>query len=353
MVLVALAFIIPSTARAQKADAKSQPKAAAKARTVRQYTIEQFMDTTRTGGLSFSADEKQVLFHSNKTGIFNVYSVSVAGGAAKQLTNSTKESTYAVSYFPSDARFIYTYDRGGNENSHLYVRETDGKERDLTPGEKTKASFSGWSFDRKSFFYTTNERDPRFFDIYEMTIADFKPTLIYKDETGLEVGDISNDKRFIAFQKNGATTNDSDVYLYDTATKEMKNITEHKGDVANSPQSFDPASKYLYLLSDAGGEFRYVARDPSTQLDFLRETSPLFHADKITRPLIVLQGANDQRVIKPESDEIAENIKKRGGVVEYVVFDNEGHGFTKKANEIRAYKAILDFLDKHLKENGA
>src|SRR6266699_6407518 len=55
------------------------------------------------------------------------------------------------------------------------------------------------------------------------------------------------------------------------------------------------------------------------------------------------------RVIKPESDEIVAAIKKRGGVVEYVLFDNEGHGFTKKANEIRAYKAILDFLDKHLK----
>ena len=89
--------------------------------------------------------------------------------------------------------------------------------------------------------------------------------------------------------------------------------------------------------------------DPSTQLELLRETSPLFHADKIVRPLIVLQGKNDPRVIKPESDEIVDNIRKRGGVVEYVVFDNEGHGFTKKANEIRAYKAILDFLDKYLK----
>jgi dipeptidyl aminopeptidase/acylaminoacyl peptidase len=63
----------------------------------------------------------------------------------------------------------------------------------------------------------------------------------------------------------------------------------------------------------------------------------------------VLQGANDPRVIKPESDEIVEAIKKKNGVVEYVVFDNEGHGWTKKANEIRGNKAILDFLDKHLK----
>jgi dipeptidyl aminopeptidase/acylaminoacyl peptidase len=620
-------------ALAQKAAVNSPPKVSLRA--VRQYTIEQFMDTTRVGGSSFSSDEGRILFHSNKTGIFNVYSVPVSGGGAKQLTDSTKESTYAVSYFPADSRFIYTYDRGGNENSHLYVRELDGTERDLTPGEKTKANFLGWAFDRKSFFYSTNERDPRFFDIYEMPLADFKPRLVYKDETGFDFGDISNDKRYIAFRKNGGSQADYDVYLYDTATKGLKNLTAHAGgDVTNSPQTFDPQSKSLYFLTDSGAEFQYVARydlatgkteavekapwdvaytyfsrggkyrvtavnqdartvmkvydvktgrevalpkmpngditgvnispsekfmafylngdrspsnlyvydfatrkatkltdslnpqidpsdlvdsevvrfksfdgveipsilfkphgadaahkapavllihggpggqtrtgysalsqylvnhgyvvlgvnnrgssgygktffasddgkhgreplwdcveakkylqtlpyvdgqkvgimggsyggymvlaalafkpeefavgvdlfgvsnwvrtlqsippywesfrkalykeigDPSTQLENLREVSPLFHADKIVRPLIVLQGANDPRVIKPESDEIVENIRKRNGVVEYVVFDNEGHGFTKKANEIRAYKAILDFLDKYLK----
>jgi dipeptidyl aminopeptidase/acylaminoacyl peptidase len=634
--LLALSALAASTTLAQESvkPRVASSRVAPPPRAVRQYTIEQFMDTTRIGGSSFSPDERQVLFHSNKTGIFNVYTVPVAGGAPKQLTSATKESTYAVSYLPTDARFIYTYDHGGNENSHLYVRELDGTERDLTPGEKTKANFLGWALDRKSFFYSTNERDPRFFDIFEMMLPDFTSHLVYRDETGFEFGDISNDKRFIAFQKNGGSSSDADVYLYDTTTRQLKNITEHKGDVANSPQTFDPASKSLYLLSDAGGEFRYVARydlasgktetverapwdvsytyfshhgkyrvtavnedartvikvydtktgkpvelpklpdgditgvqispserlmafylngdrspsnlyvydfatkkatrltdslnpeidaadlvasevvryksfdgmeipsilykpkgadaahkapalllihggpggqtrtgysplvqylanhgyvvigvnnrgssgygktffaaddgrhgheplwdcveakkylrtlayvdpqkigimggsyggymvlaalafkpeefavgvdlfgvsnwvrtlqsippywesfrkslykeigDPATQLEFLRETSPLFHADKIVRPLIVLQGANDPRVIKPESDEIVENIKKRGGTVEYVVFDNEGHGFTKKANEIRAYKAILDFLDKHLK----
>ena len=60
------------------------------------------MDTTRLGGSSFSADEKSILFHSNKSGIFNVYSMPVGGGAPKQLTNSTRESTYSVSYFPND-----------------------------------------------------------------------------------------------------------------------------------------------------------------------------------------------------------------------------------------------------------
>ena len=601
----------------------------------KQYTIEQFMNTVRMGGSSFSADEKSILFHTNKSGIFNVYSVAVTGGEAAQLTNSTKESTFAVSYFPNDARILYTYDRGGNENSHLYLRELNGTERDLTPGEKVKANFVEWSFDRKSFFFTTNERDPRFFDVYEMPVDTFKPTMIFKNQMGWDVAAISPDKKFIAFNNSGVSQADSNVVLYNTVTKEVDIITLHfDEEMSNSAQTFDSASKYLYYLTDDGSQFRYVARydiknretkviekapwdvsytsfsrngkyrvsainedgrtrikiyeqatgklvdlpklpnaditgvnispseklmafylngdrspsnlyvynfatkkatklteslnpeinpadlvdsqviryksfdgveipsilykpknasaqnkapalllihggpggqtrvgynpltqylvnhgyvilgvnnrgssgygktffaaddgkhgreplwdcveakkylaslgyvdekkigimggsyggymvlaalafkpeefavgvdlfgvsnwvrtlqsippywesfrkslykeigDPNTQLETLRAVSPLFHADKIVKPLIVLQGANDPRVIKPESDEIVDNIKKRNGVVEYVLFDNEGHGFTKKANEIRAYKAILDFVDRYLK----
>jgi dipeptidyl aminopeptidase/acylaminoacyl peptidase len=616
----------------QTPDPKKKP---AEASGVKQYTIEQFMATTRLGGASFSSDEQSILFHSNKTGIFNVYSMPVGGGEPKQLTNSTKESTFAISWVPGEARFLYRYDKGGNENEHIYLRELDGTERDLTPGDKTKAQFYGWSLDRKSFFFGTNARDPKFFDVFEMAVADLKPTLIYKDETGYDFGAISDDKKFLAFGKPGKSTADSDVYLYSVATKEMKNITEHTGDVNNTPETFDPSSKFLYYLSDETGEFKNVVRydlasgektpmektnwdvsfmgfsrtgkyrvvgtnedartkvrvydatgkevslpplpegdisgitfadsetkmafyddgsrspanlyvydfatqkplklteslnpeinaadlvdarvvryksfdgteipailyqphgataqtkvpalvkvhggpggqarmpyspltqylvnhgyavldvnnrgssgygktffkaddqkhgreplwdcveakkylqtldyvdgkkigimggsyggymvlaaltfkpeefnagvdifgvanwvrtlqsippyweserkslyaeigDPNTQLDMLKEISPLFHADKITKPLLVLQGANDPRVIKVESDEIVAAIKKKKGVVEYVVFDNEGHGFTKKANEIKGNKAILDFLDKYLKNS--
>src|ERR1051325_10305597 len=130
-----------AAAHAQQVASKGKAATATPARAVKQYTIEQFMDTTRVGGSSFSSHENQILFHSNNSGIFNVYPVPVSGGAAKQLTDSTKESTFAVSYFPADSRFIYTYDRGGNENSHLYVRAAAGSEGDLTPGEKTKANF--------------------------------------------------------------------------------------------------------------------------------------------------------------------------------------------------------------------
>jgi len=245
-------LVLPAAAPAQK-------RKEAAARNVKQYTIEQFMDTTRIRDSSFSPDEKSILFSSNKSGIFNVYTVPVTGGAPRQLTNSAKETTYAVSYFPHDARFLYMHDQGGNENSHLYMMDAEGKETDLTPGEKTKAGFIGWSHDKKSFFFSTNERDPRFFDIYEMTIADFRRSLVYQDTAGYELGAISNDKKYIAFAKPN-TTIDSDIYLYNTETKELKNISEHQGDINQSPQTFDPNSRYLYYLTDEGSEFQYVAR---------------------------------------------------------------------------------------------
>jgi dipeptidyl aminopeptidase/acylaminoacyl peptidase len=64
----------------------------------------------------------------------------------------------------------------------------------------------------------------------------------------------------------------------------------------------------------------------------------------------VIQGKNDLRVVKPESDEIVEAVKKNNVPVEYIVFEDRGHDFLKKENEIKAYEGILKFLDKHLKQ---
>ena len=89
--------------------------------------------------------------------------------------------------------------------------------------------------------------------------------------------------------------------------------------------------------------------DPKKDAERLRRISPLFNASKIRAPLMVLQGANDPRVLQVESDEIVAAARKNGVPVEYVVFADEGHGFVKKENEIKGYTAILDFLDTQLK----
>jgi dipeptidyl aminopeptidase/acylaminoacyl peptidase len=68
--------------------------------------------------------------------------------------------------------------------------------------------------------------------------------------------------------------------------------------------------------------------------------------------LLVIQGANDPRVIKVESDEIVQAVKQNGVPVEYLVFDDEGHGFSKKKNQLEANRKILAFLDQYLKPGG-
>nr|WP_272942203.1 prolyl oligopeptidase family serine peptidase [Alkalibacillus haloalkaliphilus] len=88
--------------------------------------------------------------------------------------------------------------------------------------------------------------------------------------------------------------------------------------------------------------------DPYEENEYIRSISPLFHAENISKPLIVLQGANDPRVLQEESDEIVEAVKNNNMPVEYIVFDDEGHGFTKRNNRIKGYHAIKEFLDQYL-----
>ena len=601
-----------------------------------QYPIEDFMATTRIGGGRFSADGRKLLFHSNQTGVFNVYEVPVAGGAPVALTSSTDNANYSIGYFPQDDRLLYSSDRGGNELTHVYVRERDGSTRDLTPGDKARASFLGWAQDDRSFFVSTNERDPRYMDLYEYAVDGYARTLVFRNEGGFDLGPISRDKRYLALIK-ARTTSDTDIHVLDRQTKKVTHITPHTGNVAFTPALFTPDSRGLLLMTDQGHEFAWLARydiaggtttevlkpdwdvmgaglsrtgkyltvavnndartelrmfdyatmtpvtlppmpdaningaqlsrdekmmvfavndsrtpsdlfvgevsgtprrltnslspkidrahlvdgtvsrfkskdgveipgilyrpqsassaqkapalvmvhggpggqarlgynalaqylanhgyvifdinnrgssgygktfyamddrrhgeadladvvaskqmlidsgyvdparvgiiggsyggymvlaalafqpevfsvgvdifgvanwlrtlksipswwtaqrealyaelgDPAVDAERLRRISPLFHADRIKRPLIVLQGANDPRVLQVESDEMVAAVKKNNVPVEYIVFPDEGHGFVKRENEIRGYKAVLEFLETHLKDRKA
>jgi len=90
--------------------------------------------------------------------------------------------------------------------------------------------------------------------------------------------------------------------------------------------------------------------DPHTE-DSVRlyNISPLFHAHQVKNPIMVLQGANDPRVLQIESDEIVEAVRKNDVYVEYIIFPDEGHGFAKTENRIKGYGQILEFLDVYLK----
>ena len=228
-------------------------------REVKQYPIEQFMKTVAIGGSSFSHDERLILFSSNKTGIYNAFTVPVGGGEPTQLTNSTTNSVFAISFFPEDNRILYQSDIGGNEILHLYVRNEDGSIKDITPYSNARSEFYGWSHDNKSIFFGSNKRNPRFMDLYEMDVATFKPTLMYQNDLGYDLGDISNDRRYVAFSKT-YTNDNSDMYLFDVQTKELKQLSKHEGDIVFSPLTFSVDSKWLYFLTNDASEFSYIKR---------------------------------------------------------------------------------------------
>jgi dipeptidyl aminopeptidase/acylaminoacyl peptidase len=91
--------------------------------------------------------------------------------------------------------------------------------------------------------------------------------------------------------------------------------------------------------------------NPETDEEMLRAISPLFHAQNIRKPLMVVQGARDPRVLRVESDEIVAAVKSHGGTVQYLLLEDEAHGFRKTKNAIRAYQAVLEFLDRYLKSD--
>lgn len=606
-------------------------------RTPKPYTIEQFMKTVAVGSAGISHDNASVLFTSDQTGVPNVFVVPLAGGDAVELTRS-EDSTYSVSWFPSDKRFLYTRDHGGDELFHLFVGDESGAAKDITPGEGHRASFYRWSKDKRYLYVGTNERDKGFVDVYRYAVADFSREMWFRNPGGFQIAGISRSGRWVLLDKIN-TTSDNNLYLAEVhASGAPKLITPHDGEASFGVTDFSPDESAVFLQADTGGEYQAVYRydleaaklepvleknwdvvrydfsetgkylviatnedadtvlkvedassgkgiplnvdpalgtitdiqfsgdesravisvssdrsprnlvayefasgkatplthtlnpeidaedlvdsriarfkasdgllipgplwvphtatssskapalvwvhggpggqtrcgysssiqylvnagyvvyginnrgssgygktfyaaddqkhgkeplrdcveakaylasldyvdpdrvgiiggsyggymtvaalayhpdvfnvgvdiygvtnwlrtlqsippwweaqrvaiykelgDPNTQEALLREISPLFHAEKITRPLIVLQGANDPRVLKVESDEIVEKVRANGVPVEYVVFDDEGHGFSKKANLIKAWEAIRGFLDHYLKKDG-
>lgn len=630
LLLVGL-FALTSCTNSQKAESSRpfrQPKS---------YTVAQFLKTVSVLPAGISHDNQSVLFTSDSNGVPNVYRVPFSGGDPVALTQS-KDSTYAISWFPRDERFLYRRDSGGNELYHVYVGSPDGNQKDLTPGEKHRALFVGWSRDKQYFYVSTNERDPKFMDVYRYTTDGYRRELIYRNPGGYELEGISPSGAWVVLSKAETTIN-NDLYLADVIGKSAPKIfTKHEGNASYSLQDFSfdektvfyssnedqeftnvrgyvipqdastvvasnpwdivsyefsesgkyrlmasnedadtvlsvedtatrtpvalnidksqgtlvglqfspdesralltmssdrsprnlvayefatgesraltqtlnpevdpedlvessivrfkasdgleipgplwiphqasadtPAPALVYVHGGPGGQTRrgynstiqylvnqgyvvfginnrgssgygktffaaddqkhgkeplqdcvdakaYLASlpevdkerigimggsyggymtlaalafhpdvfdvgvdifgvanwlrtlqsipswweaqrnalyaelgDPEKQEDMLREISPLFHTQKIKKPLLVIQGANDPRVLKVESDEIVEQVRKNGGVAEYVVFSDEGHGFSKKENQIKSLEAIGDFLNRYLKQKG-
>ncbi len=223
------------------------------------YEIEQFLAAETFGRLSFSPDARKLLVSSNRSGIPNIYVMPATGGELTPVTRSTKETIQSNGYFPHDERILFSSDQGGNELAHIFVRELDGRVRDVTPGDRHVARFVEWSQDGKSFFVMTNERNPRFFDLYEYATADYSRRLLFTNDQAYQVRAVSPDRRYVGVSRiiDNATTA---TYVFDTAAQRLIQISLDKPGIASEPTAFSADSSAIFYVSDEGREFKQLLR---------------------------------------------------------------------------------------------
>jgi dipeptidyl aminopeptidase/acylaminoacyl peptidase len=221
------------------------------------YSIEQFYQNNQIGGGAFSDDETKLLVRSNESGIFNVYEIDIASGEKTQKTFSEKESFFAIDYLPGTNQILYSADKGGDELNHIYLMNEDGTATDLTPGENEKARFVGWSKDKKSMYFTSNKRNPRFFDFYKMNIETWESEMLYQNDNGINISNMSEDETWFAFSQT-ITTSEKKLFLTNRIDNSTIELSEEPGSYDASDFSKD--NKYFFFITDVGKEFSYLVK---------------------------------------------------------------------------------------------
>ncbi len=239
----------------------------------KEYDIEQFFANNRIGGGAFSADESKLLYSSDESGIFNVREIDVMTKESRAITQSTEESFFAIDYVPHSNDILYSADKGGNEVSHIYLLATDGTTTDLTPGEEEVANFWGWSDDKKYMYYTSNGRDPQYFDLYKMAIDGWESKMVYHNSDGVDIQDFSEDESYYALSKT-LTTSSNQLWIYSTETGEKVEISDPANPGSYGSSGFSKDNSTFFYTTDKGKEFNYlVARNLKTgEEDVIYET---------------------------------------------------------------------------------
>ena len=221
---------------------------------IQQYSIETLMSNNRSSGGSFSKDASKLVYSSDKSGIFNIYEVNLENNIETQITDSKEESFFVRGYSPTTGEVIYSADKGGNENSHVYIIR-DEESIDLTPGENTRASFFGWTNNELGMYIQSNSRDPRFFDLYEINIKTLESKMIFRNDAGYVINDISNNDDYLVLNINISNT-EQKLFLYEIKNKQLSEISNQ---IANySGQNFNKTDEKFFYTTNYDSEFYYL-----------------------------------------------------------------------------------------------
>ena len=279
---------------------------------VQEYSIETLMSNNRSSGGYFSKDASRLVYSSDKSGIFNIYEVDLNSFEETQITNSKEESFFTVGYSPLTNEIIYSADKGGNENSHLYLIR-NGNSIDLTPGDKTKASLLGWNKDQKEMYFLSNSRNSKYFDLYKLNIKDLSNKIIFENNEGYSFYPVSNNDKYIVMVQNPSREVDV-MYLYDLGTNEKIKISNQ--DANYRGQGFDKNDEIYYYSTNYNSEFLYLMsyeietgkRSLVYKTDWDVTRHFLTKSDKY-RVITVNEDAQNKIIVKKDKDDSVINFK--------------------------------------------
>lgn len=301
---------------------------------LKEYSINQFMDNESVNGGSFSPDKSKLLVTSNRTGVYNMYTISTNTGEFFPESKSDSSSVFSIGYFPDDNRILFSMDNNGNELNHIYMKDAN-EVTDLTPFEGSTSSFYGWAKNKESFYFGSNKRDKRFIDVYEMNITTFKATLLFENLEGYNFNGISNDKKYLAFSKT-VNTNDSDLFIYNLDNKSFTKINEVLS--SNSASDFSIDSKHLYYTTDVDSEFSYLMK---YNIESKNKEMVMEKSWDITSSYFSYNGKYQITSINEDAKtKVFINNTETGNDIELPTFDNGsiiGVGFSRDETQIRFY----------------
>jgi dipeptidyl aminopeptidase/acylaminoacyl peptidase len=230
-----------------------------KARIPKNYSIEQLYNNQIIAAKDFNSDETKILINKYTNDIFNVYELNIADTSTQPLTSSKKETFIAIDYLAGSKKFIYSADSGGNENRHLYLMgKEDTVAKDLTPWMNSTNSFRGWTIDKTAMYVISNVRNPKFFDIYKLDTTKWEPTMLYQNDSGYTISNISKSERYIALTKE-ITTDKNELYLFDRNTNKMKRLSNNNEATWNTPE-FEKNDSVMYFITNDGSEYTYIVK---------------------------------------------------------------------------------------------
>jgi dipeptidyl aminopeptidase/acylaminoacyl peptidase len=225
------------------------------------YSFERYLNVRSAGAPSFSHDGKRLGFLTNITGVSEVWSVPIdihttTPAWPDQLT-FRGERVSGASYSPADDVLLVSADVGGNERDQLYLLSADGAIfTALTSQPETIHRFGGWSQDGSRIIYSSNQRDSRYFDIYERYIESGETKQLYQHDGTNHAFRYSLDGRYVLMNRWYSNVNNQ-LFMLDTITGETRTLTPEStdGHAIYAMPGWSANMDGLYLLSNSGRQF--------------------------------------------------------------------------------------------------